>query len=70
MGADYWYVRARNLQTGEEIQRIAAPESDRDGLASASTASDDMKRYLLRIGLATEDGGLGLWEIVDVHRAA
>jgi hypothetical protein len=69
-GVDYWYVRARNVKTGEEIQRIAVPKPDSFGLASAASASEDMKAYLARTGFVNGDGDLALWEIVEVQRVA
>jgi hypothetical protein len=65
---DYWYVRARNSKTGEEIQRIAVPKSDLSGVAGAASASEDMKAYLVRSGFANGDGDLDGWEIVEVQR--
>lgn len=64
---DYWYVRARNLKTGEEIQRIAVPKGDSFGVGSAASASEDMKSYLRQNGFAG-DGDLAQWEVVEVQR--
>ena len=67
---DYWYVRARNSKTGEEIQRIAVPKADLFGVASAATASEDMRAYLVRSGFANGERDLSLWDIVEVQRVA
>jgi hypothetical protein len=67
---DYWYVRARNTKTGEEIQRIAVPKVDVFGVPSAASASEDMKAYLVRTGVANGNGELDGWEIVEVQRVA
>ncbi|HEV8441240.1 MAG TPA: hypothetical protein VGT40_24390 [Methylomirabilota bacterium] len=64
---DYWYVRARNTETGAEIQRIALARADEFGASNAAGASEDMRAYLVRIGLAM-DGDLANWKIVEVHR--
>ncbi len=61
---ELWYVKARNVQTGEEIQRIASLV---DGLVGSSGATAQMKAYLLDNGRAEPD--LVHWEIVEVRRA-
>jgi hypothetical protein len=58
------------VKTGEEIQRIAVPKPDCSGRASADSASEDMKAYLVRTGFANGDGDLDLWEIIEVQRVA
>jgi hypothetical protein len=63
---DYWYVRARQVSTGREIQRIAPARGDGYGLGNAATAVEDMRRFLVSAGLATD--GAEPWEIVEVHR--
>jgi len=66
VSVDYWYVRARQSHSGREIQRIAPARCDGYGLATAAMAADDMKAFLVAMGLATE--GANGWEIVEVHR--
>ena len=61
---ELWYVKARNLQTGQEIQRIASLV---DGLFGSSGAAAQMKDYLVDSGRAEPD--LTHWEIVEVRRA-
>jgi hypothetical protein len=61
---DLWYVKARNIETGEEIQRIAAIS---DGVFGAGGAESEMKAYLLQTGRAKAD--FAHWEIVEVRRA-
>jgi hypothetical protein len=63
---DYWYVRARQVATGREIQRIAPAKCDGYGLGTAATAVEDMKAFLVAAGLAAD--GAESWEIVEVHR--
>jgi hypothetical protein len=60
---DLWYVKARNVQTGEEIQRIAALG---DGAFGSPGAESQMKAYLVETGRAASD--LAHWVIVEVHR--
>jgi len=66
MVVNYWFVKARHVRTGREVQRIAVPRPECDGRATAATASDDMRAYLVRVGMAT-DGAVS-WQIVEVHR--
>lgn len=61
---ELWYVKARNVETGEEIQRIAAIS---DGVFGPGGAESEMKAYLLQTGRARPD--LLHWEIVEVRRA-
>ncbi len=49
---ELWYVKVRNVQTGEEIQRIASLV---DGLVGSSGATAQMKAYLLDNGRAEPD---------------
>jgi len=60
---DLWYVKAKNVETGQEIQRIAALT---DGAAGSPGAEDQMKEYLVQTGRATAD--LVAWVIVEVRR--
>lgn len=62
---DLWYVKARNVETGEEIQRIAAIS---DGVFGPAGAKSEMKAYLLQTGRARPD--LSHWEIVEVRRTS
>jgi hypothetical protein len=63
---DYWYVRARQVSTGREIQRIAPTTCDGFGLGTATTAVEDMRAFLVSSGLAVDQPDS--WEIVEVHR--
>jgi hypothetical protein len=56
----YWYVKARNIQTGQEVQRL----SRAGGARTAQAAALDMDRYLRRTGRATRDDAT--WETVEV----
>jgi hypothetical protein len=60
---ELWYVKARNVETGEEIQRIAA---GRDGILGSSDAELEMKAFLVGTGRAKPDF-VG-WKIVEVRR--
>jgi hypothetical protein len=60
---DLWYVKARNVETGEEIQRIAALAEETFGSPGAES---QMKAYLVQTGRAKPD--LAHWVIVEVHR--
>ncbi len=60
---DLWYVKARNVETGDEIQRVAALGDDNVGSPGAES---QMKAYLVRTGRATPD--LAHWVIVEVRR--
>ncbi len=53
----YWYVKARNVETGEEIRMAAAD----NGVAGPAGAEIEMKAYLVRTGRAKP-------EIVEVCR--
>lgn len=59
---DLWYVKARNIETGEEIQRIAASN---DGVLDAES---QMRSYLVESGRVTTD--LAQWEIIEARRAS
>jgi hypothetical protein len=61
---ELWYVKARNVETGEEIQRIAAISN---GVPGADGAELEMKTYLVETGRPESD--LVHWEIVEVRRA-
>lgn len=58
----YWYVKARNVETGEEIRMAAAD----NGVAGPAGAEIEMKAYLVRTGRAKPD--VANWEIVEVCR--
>lgn len=60
---DLWYVKAKNVQTGEEIQRIAALG---DEVFGSPGAESQMKAYLVQTGRAAPD--LTHWVIVEVRR--
>jgi hypothetical protein len=60
---ELWYVKARNMKTGEEVQRIAAVG---DGAYGSSSAEGQMRAYLVDTGRAT--GDLEHWEMVEVRR--
>jgi len=60
---ELWYVKARNVETQEEVQRIAAMT---DGGFGSSAAEAQMRAYLVRTGRAEPD--LVNWEIVEVRR--
>jgi hypothetical protein len=55
----YWYVKARNLKTGEEVQRL----SSANGATEAPEAAIEMQRYLRQAGRVDGD-----WEITEVCR--
>jgi hypothetical protein len=59
-------MRARQVETGREVQRVAVPANAGAGLASGDIAAEDMRRFLVRSGLATDDDQS--WAIVEVHR--
>ena len=61
---ELWYVKARNVETGEEIQRIASLV---DGFFGSSGAEAQMKAYLVDSGRAKPD--LTHWKIVEARRA-
>ena len=61
---EYWYVKARNITTGEEIQRLAELA---DEMFGSSAATSQMKAYLIEVGRAKPD--CSDWEIVEVQRA-
>ncbi len=60
---ELWYVKARNVETGEEIQRLATMV---DGRFGATGAEADMRSYLVQTGRAKPD--FSNWEIVEVRR--
>ncbi len=60
---ELWYVKVRNVETGEEIQRIATMS---DGRFGAGGAEAEMKAYLVKTGRAKLD--FSNWEIVEVRR--
>ncbi len=68
VGVDYWFVRARHVETGEEVHRLAPAPPDYFGLASAESAVQVMKAYLVRMGLSNGDRDLRLWKIAEVRR--
>jgi len=61
---EFWYVKARNIITGEEIQRLAELA---DEMFGSSAAAAEMKSYLIGAGRAKPD--FSDWEIVEVQRA-
>jgi hypothetical protein len=61
---EFWYVKARNITTGEEIQRLAGLA---DEMFESSAATAEMKTYLIGAGRAKPD--FSDWEIVEVQRA-
>jgi hypothetical protein len=61
---EFWYVKARNIITGEEIQRLAELA---DQMFGSSAATAEMKMYLIGAGRAKPD--FSDWEIVEVQRA-
>ena len=61
---EFWYVKARNITTGEEIQRLAELA---DEMFGSSAATSQMKAYLIEAGRAKPD--CSDWEIVEVQRA-
>ncbi len=61
---ELWYVKARNVETGEEIQRIAAIM---DGVFGPGGAESEMRAYLVATGRAEPD--FAHWEIIEVRRA-
>ena len=61
---EFWYVKARNITTGEEIQRLAELG---DEMFGSSAATAEMKTYLIGAGRAKPD--FSDWEIVEVQRA-
>src|SRR5215475_7018008 len=61
---EFWYVNARNITTGEEIQRLAELG---DEMFGSSAATAEMKAYLIGAGRAKPD--FSNWEIVEVQRA-
>src|SRR5262245_42349719 len=61
---EFWYVKARNITTGEEIQRLAELT---DEMFGSSAATAEMKTYLIGAGRAKPD--FSDWEIVEVQRA-
>jgi len=61
---EFWYVKARNMTTGEEIQRLAELA---DEMFGSSAATAEMKTYLIGAGRAKPD--FSDWEIVEVQRA-
>ena len=61
---EFWYVKARNVTTGEEIQRLAELA---DEMFGSSAATSQMKAYLIEAGRAKPD--CSDWEIVEVQRA-
>jgi hypothetical protein len=61
---EFWYVKARNVETGEEIQRLAELG---DEMFGSSAATAEMKVYLIDAGRAKPD--CSDWEIVEVQRA-
>ena len=61
---EFWYVKARNITTGEEIQRLAELG---DEMFGSSAATAEMKAYLIGGGRAKPD--FSDWEIVEVQRA-
>jgi hypothetical protein len=61
---EFWYVKARNITTGEEIQRLAELA---DEMFGSSAAIAEMKMYLIGAGRAKPD--FSDWEIVEVQRA-
>ena len=61
---EFWYVKARNITSGEEVQRLSELGGDMFG-SSAATA--EMKVYLIEAGRAKPD--FSDWEIVEVQRA-
>ena len=61
---EFWYVKARNIITGEEIQRLAELGN---GMFGSSDASAELKGYLIEAGRAKPD--FSDWEIVEVQRA-
>ncbi len=62
---DLWYVKAKNVETGEEIQRVAALS---DGAFGSPGAESQMKAYLVETGRAAPD--LANWVIVEAHRVS
>ena len=60
---ELWYVKAKNVETGQEIQRVAALT---DGAAGSPGAESQMKDYLVETGRAKPD--LVAWVIVEVRR--
>ena len=61
---ELWYVKARNVERGEEIQRLAELP---DGIFGSFAAAAEMKAYLVETGRAKAD--FSGWEIVEVQRA-
>ena len=61
---EFWYVKARNITTGEEIQRLAELA---DEMFGSSAAIAEMKTYLIGAGRAKPN--FSDWEIVEVQRA-
>src|SRR5215475_15347642 len=61
---EFWYVKARNITTGEEVQRLAELA---DEMFGSSAATAEMKTYLIGAGRAKPD--FSDWEIVEVQRA-
>ena len=61
---EFWYVKARNITTGEEIQRLAELGAEMFG---SSAAAAEMKTYLIGAGRAKPD--FSDWEILEVQRA-
>ena len=57
---EFWYVKARNVTTGEEIQRLAELA---DEMFGSSAATSQMKAYLIEAGRAKPD--CSDWEIVE-----
>jgi hypothetical protein len=57
----FWYVKARNLETGAEIQRLSA-----NGAVTEREVALEMRYYLVQTGRASaiNDG----WQIVEVVR--
>ncbi len=60
---ELWYVKAKNVETGQEIQRIAALT---DGAVGSPGAESQMKEYLVQTGRSEPD--LVAWVIVEVRR--
>lgn len=60
---DLWFVKAKNVQTGAEIQRIAALADEGFGSPGAES---QMKAYLVQTGRAAPD--LAHRVIVEVRR--
>jgi hypothetical protein len=61
---ELWYVKARNVERGEEIQRLAALPA---GTFGSFAAAAEMKAYLVETGRAKPD--CSDWEIVEVQRS-